>query len=355
MNTRALRVGIVGLGHMGRHHARTVEQADGVDLVAVADPAGDPGGALAGVPVVTDLEQLLHHRVDYVVLACPTSLHAELGVQLAAARIPTLIEKPLAGDPAAAAQLVNAYRAAGVPAAVGYIERFNPALAALRRRLEDGLLGDVFDISTRRTGVYPVRITDVGVINDLATHDIDLTAWLAGQPYTSITARTAHRSGRPYEDLLAAIAQLADGTIAQHRVNWLTPNPERHIAVTGEHGCLTADTITASLTFYGNGTTRPDRGGPVTYPGVTRGVVTHLDPPRADALLSEHQAFRDTVLGHPSPSVSLDAGLHAVLVAHAATTSARIGQTVPVTRAEAALDRPRPAAAEEGLTARSQR
>jgi len=340
MNTRALRVGIVGLGHMGRHHARTLQQADGVDLIAVADPAGDPGGALSGVPVVTELEQLLHHRVDYVVLACPTSLHAELGIQLAAAGIATLIEKPLAGDPAAARQLVNAYRTAGVPAAVGYIERFNPALAALRHRLEDGLLGDVFDISTRRTGHYPARITDVGVINDLATHDIDLTAWLAGQPYTSITARTAHRSGRPYEDLLAAIAQLADGTIAQHRVNWLTPNPERHITFTGEHGCLTADTITSSLTFYRNGATPTDRGGPMTYQGVTRGVVTHLDPPHADALLSEHQAFQNTVLGHPSPSVSLNAGLHAVLVADAATTSARTAQTVPVPRADAAVDRP---------------
>ncbi|MFG2218444.1 Gfo/Idh/MocA family oxidoreductase [Streptomyces sp. NPDC048685] len=119
---------------------------------------------------------MLATRPDYAVLACPTLLHEPLGTALAAADISTRIEKPLAGDLASARRLAEAFHAAAVPAAVGYTERFNPALIALRQRLEAGQLGDVFSIATRRTGPYPVRITDIGVIHDFATHDLDLTA-----------------------------------------------------------------------------------------------------------------------------------------------------------------------------------
>jgi predicted dehydrogenase len=193
-------------------------------------------------PLVADLDALLRIGLDYAVLACPTLLHEPLGTALAAAGIPTLIEKPLAGDPDSARRPAQAFHTAAVPAAVGYIERFNPALIALRRRLEDGQLGDVFSVATRRTGPYPVRITDVGVIHDLATHDLDLTAWITNTHYTSIAARTAHRSGRPHEDLLAALGQLTDGTITHHQVNWVSPLKERTTVVTGDHGILVADT-----------------------------------------------------------------------------------------------------------------
>jgi predicted dehydrogenase len=317
---------------MGRHHARALRALDGVDLVAAVDPAGDPYRVADGIALFSHLDELLQHGVDYVVLAAPTSRHTELGLRLAAAGVPTLIEKPLAADPESARRLVDAFRTAGLPAAVGYTERFNPAITGLRARLQEGLLGDVFDISTQRTSTYPTRIADVGVIHDLATHDIDLTAGLTGQQYTSITARTAHRSGRPHEDLLAAIAQLADGTIAQHRVNWLTPVPERIIAVTGEHGSLIADTIAASLTWCSNGAPIPATDHPA-YRGVARGDVTRFALPPADPLLSEHRSFQAAVRGQENTGARLEAGLHAVFVAHAALASSRTGQTTTVAAA----------------------
>ncbi|MGW3619119.1 Gfo/Idh/MocA family protein [Micromonospora arida] len=329
MSGRGLRAGLVGLGHMGRHHARALRALDGVDLVAAVDPAGDPHRIADGIALFTDLDDMLRHGIDYAVLAAPTSRHTELGLRLAAAGVPTLIEKPLAPDPESARRLVDAYRTAGLPAAVGYTERFNPAITGLRARLQNGLLGDVFDISTRRTGIYPARIADVGVIHDLATHDIDLTADLTRQRYTSITARTAHRSGRPHEDLLAAIAQLADGTIAQHRVNWLTPAPERIIVVTGEHGSLIADTIAASLTWCSNGASAPAADHPA-YRGVAPGDITRFALQPADPLLSEHRAFQAALLGQGTEGACLEAALHAVLVAHSAAASARTAHTMPV-------------------------
>ncbi|MFJ8856187.1 Gfo/Idh/MocA family oxidoreductase [Streptomyces sp. NPDC102437] len=332
MNTPTLRAGLIGLGRMGRHHARVLRSLNGTELVGALDPHGDRYRAADGIPVVADLDALLQLGIDYAVLACPTLLHEPLGTALAAASIPTLIEKPLAGDPASATRLAEAFHAAAVPAAVGYIERFNPALIALRQRLEAGQLGDVFSIATRRTGPYPVRITDVGVIHDLATHDLDLTAWITNTRYTSVAARTAHRSGRPHEDLLAALGQLTDGTITHHQVNWISPHKERTTVVTGDHGILVADTLTADLSYWANGSTRTQWEALTAFRGVTEGDVTRYVIPKQEPLIAEHEAFRDLVLGHGHSrrTATLHDGLHAVHVADAALHASRTGTTTAV-------------------------
>ncbi len=116
-----------------------------------------------------------------------------------------------------------------------------------------GALGEIYQIATRRQGPFPGRIADVGVIKDLATHDIDLTAWVSQQEFVTVNARTAHRSGRPHEDMVLAVGTLSGGTITSHIVNWLTPFKERVTVITGENGILVADTLAADLTYYENG------------------------------------------------------------------------------------------------------
>jgi len=106
---------------------------------------------------------------------------------------------------AAGTELARAFESAGVLGCVGHIERYNPALQSLRDRLENGDLGEVYQVATRRQGPFPERIRDVGVVKDLGTHDIDLTAWVARSPYRSVSASVAHRAGRPYEDLVAFV------------------------------------------------------------------------------------------------------------------------------------------------------
>ncbi|MYW04467.1 Gfo/Idh/MocA family oxidoreductase [Streptomyces sp. SID3343] len=330
MTEHTLRVAVVGLGRMGRLHARVLRRLDGVDLVAAVDPAGDLHRAAEGIPLFADLDALTNLGIDYAVLACPTLLHEALAVRLAAGGIPTLVEKPLAATPRAARRIVDAFHTAGVPARVGYIERFNPALIALRTRLEDGQLGDVFEVGTRRTGPYPARITDVGVIHDLATHDLDLTAWVTGHPYTSIAARTAHRSGRPHEDLLAALGQLDDGTITHHQVNWISPMKSRTTIVTGDHGCLVADTLTADLTYWANGRTPHEWEALSAFRGVTEGDVTRYATPKKEPLVAEHEAFRDMITGRDRHPGDLRDALRIVLTAHATAEAARTGTTVPI-------------------------
>jgi UDP-N-acetylglucosamine 3-dehydrogenase len=330
MNKPRLRAGLVGLGAMGRHHARVLRALDGVDLVAVADPGGDAYGALGGEILVSTVEELLAHKLDYAVVACPTAYHEGVALALAEAGVAALIEKPLAHDIPAAQRVVEAFESRGLVAAVGHIERYNPALQSMRTRLEAGELGDVFQVATRRQGPFPNRIADVGVVKDLATHDLDLTGFVTGAQYRSVAARTAHRSGRPHEDLVTVLGELDSGVIANHLVNWLSPLKERVSVVTGERGCFVADTLTADLTFFANGSTRTEWDAVSAFRGVSEGDMTRYAIPKREPLTVEHEVFRDAVEGKADAGiVTLRQGLRAVIVAEAVLTSARTGATVP--------------------------
>jgi UDP-N-acetylglucosamine 3-dehydrogenase len=323
-----LRAGLIGLGMMGRHHARILRSLEGVDLVAVADPGGDPHGVAAGFDVLPDVEALVAAGIDYCMVAVPTALHDDIGLVLAAAGVHTMIEKPLAKDVEGARKLAEAFEQAGLVAAVGHIERYNPSLQSLRSRLEAGELGDVYQIITRRQGPFPSRIADVGVVKDLATHDIDLTAWVAQQPYTSVAARTAHKSGREHEDLVAVTGLLADGTVTSHLVNWLSPMKERITVVTGERGTFVADTLHADLTFHANGIVRTEWDDIARFRGVTEGDMIRYAIAKPEPLRTEHEAFRDAVLGLDADIVTMRQGLATVAVAEAVLESAQEGRSV---------------------------
>ncbi len=327
-----LRAGLVGLGAMGRHHARVLNGLDGVELVAIADPDGDPHGRSPGVEVVPDVETLIGRGIDYAVVACPTGLHVEMGLALADAGVGALVEKPLADSLAGAEKLVEAFEAKGLVAGVGHIERYNPSLQSLRARLENGDLGEVYQVQTRRQGPFPGRIADVGVVKDLATHDIDLTAWVAGQEYATVSAQTFHKSGRPHEDGVAVTGRLVDGAVVNHLVNWLSPFKERTTIVTGAKGSFVADTLTADLTFHANGAVETQWEAIRAFRGVAEGDSTRFAIAKREPLQVEHENFRDAVLAGKATDgiVTLRQGMRTVAVADAVLESASSGTTVDV-------------------------
>jgi UDP-N-acetylglucosamine 3-dehydrogenase len=304
-----LRAGLIGLGMMGRHHARVLRSLEGVELVALADPGGDHYGAADGMEVLPDVESLIAVGIDYCMVAVPTASHDEVGLTLAAAGIHTMIEKPLARDVAGARKLAEAFEQSGLVAAVGHIERYNPSLQSLRTRLEAGELGEVYQIITRRQGPFPSRVADVGVVKDLATHDIDLTAWVAQQPYKSVAAQT-------------------DGTVTSHLVNWLSPMKERVTVVTGDRGTFVADTLNADLTFHANGIVPTEWDDIARFRGVTEGDMIRYAIAKPEPLRTEHEAFRDAVLGRQADIVTMRQGLATVAVAEAVIESARLGRSV---------------------------
>lgn len=318
-----LRAGVLGLGVMGSNHARVLDELEGVEFVGVFDPAPNVPDVVHDKPVFRDLDAFLELGLDYAIVAAPTIYHLDMGTRLAEAGIHAIIEKPVASTAEDAAALRDLFESRGLIGGVGHIERYNPALQGARQRIADGLLGEIYQIATRRQGPFPGRIADVGVIKDLASHDIDLTAWVAQQEYVSVNARTAHRSGRPHEDMVVAVGTLSGGTITSHVVNWLTPFKERVTIITGENGILVADTLTADLTYYENGRIQV-AWDPGEFRGVTEGDVTRFALDRKEPLKVEHEAFRDSVLaGEPRGIVTLAEGTRVVEIAEQMVTDGR--------------------------------
>ncbi len=241
-----------------------------------------------------------------------------------------LIEKPLAQDVPSATRLAEAFEAKGLVGAVGHIERYNPALQQARSRIEAGDLGEVYQVVTRRQGPFPARIADVGVVKDLATHDIDLTAWVTQQHFTvglgphgppvRARARGPGRDRRPAR--------------GRHRHQ---PPGQLAVAAQGaghDHhrraGALVADTLTADLTFYANGEIEQAWDAIAKFRGVSEGDVIRYAIPKPEPLRVEHEHFRDAVLGKDADIVTMTQGLSTVRVAEAVLQSAATGHTVPL-------------------------
>jgi predicted dehydrogenase len=301
---------------MGKNHLRLLSQLEGVELAGVHDPALIGQSHFNGHPMYASLDEMIESGIDYCVVAAPTVYHLELGTRLAAAGVHALIEKPVAPTSRDGQFLVERFDEAGLIGGVGHIERFNPALRAMRQKLSEGILGNIYQISTRRQGPFPARITDVGVVKDLATHDIDLTMWVAGSRYSTVSARTAKRSGRPHEDMVVAVGTLENGIIINHTVNWMSPFKERTTIVIGDKGALIADTLTGDLTFFENGLMTSEWDQVSAFRGVSEGDVTRFALQKVEPLLAEHVAFRDAIVnGKPDGIVTLREGLAAVSVA----------------------------------------
>lgn len=312
-----LRTAIIGLGMMGANHARVLSNLEGVELVAVADPQGDAQNVLPNHKVLKSVDEVIKLGVDYCVISAPTAFHEAIASQLIASGIHFLVEKPIADSYASAVKIRDAAKSANVIGAVGHIERFNSALQEARKRVLAGELGTIYQVATRRQGPFPSRISDVGVVKDLATHDIDLTSWITGKKYLQVSANAAFRSGREHEDLISVSGLLEDSIVVSHLVNWLSPLKERKIIITGEKGTFVADTLRADLTFYENGKIEISQSELAHFRGVTQGDVHILAFKKPEPLVVEHQNFRDAVLGKPSNIVTLEEGTTTVKIADA--------------------------------------
>lgn len=295
------------MGVMGKHHCRVLNELEGVEFVGVMDPLA-PQNSVA-FPVLPDFDEFLRLDLDYCVVAAPTSLHHKIGIDLASLGIHALIEKPIAETVEQASLLEDAFAEAGLVGAVGHIERYNPAIVEMRKRIDDGLIGEVYQIATRRQGPFPGRIADVGVVKDLATHDIHLALWLSSSNFSHFTGHVTHQAGRPYEDMLVAVGKLDSGTITSHVVNWLSPFKERLTIVTGERGTLVANTLSVELSYHANGQQTSIWEQLATFRGVSVGDTTHYAINQYEPLKLEHECFRDALLsGDSSGIVSLAEG-----------------------------------------------
>ena len=330
-----LRVGVAGLGAMGRHHARVWSEIADVELVAVADTDR------AAVERVTrdrtfkgygDIDEMLDaEKLDALSVAVPTSLHERVAVSAMERGVAVLIEKPLAGDTESARNIAAAAARAGVVATVGHIERYNPAVLELERRLQTAPLGRIFQVKSRRTGPMAVRIRDVGVTVDLATHDIDLMLHLVASPIVRVYAETAQRVHSTHEDLLTGLFRFENDVVGLLDINWLTPTKIRELSVAGEAGMFVVDYLTQDLLFYENSSLDPHFDQIARVSGVSEGNMIRFAIQRTEPLRAELEAFVAAVRGEAPVVVSLAEGLAAVEVAELCLRSAAEGRALPGT------------------------
>jgi predicted dehydrogenase len=336
-NGATLRAGVVGLGMMGRNHVRVWDEAvDGVDLVAVADP--DPAAvrrATAGRSArgYEDPARMLgEEQLDLVSIVAPTSLHLPVTVAALRAGANVLVEKPIAATREEALEMIAAAEAAGRMLTVGHIERFNPAIRELRRRLAAGELGRIFQVKATRLGPFPARIRDVGVVVDLAPHDLDIMRYLVGSEPVRIYAETERRIHTDHEDLFNGIMKFANGVVGILDINWLTPTKRRSLTVTGERGMYVADYINQDLIFYANpdaAQTWENRGADGTdapISSVAEGEMTRRSIRRQEPLAVELSEFAQAVRNGGPPPVDPHDAMVALLLARKMVESGLTGQ-----------------------------
>jgi len=325
-----LRIAVVGAGTMGSHHARVIADSPETELVAIVDPAetADAVAHRQHSRRVDTIEQLLaEDRPEAAIVAVPTSSHAEVATRLLEAGIPVLIEKPIAASTEEAEALAAVAAAGNVPLAVGHVERFNPAVRALRERLDHEELGRVFQVHTRRLSPFPIRIGDTGVAFDLATHDLDIMSMLGGKALR-VSAEVDRRAHSSHEDLLAATLRFDSGIIGLLEVNWLTPTKVRQLSVTGERGMLVVDYLNQHLTLFENAHESESWQTLDIFDGVTEGNVIRFAINRVEPLRAQLDAFVRLVRGDQSDSVDAAAGINALRLALAVLESGSLGQTV---------------------------
>jgi UDP-N-acetylglucosamine 3-dehydrogenase len=287
----SLRVGVIGVGVMGSNHARVLAELPGVKLVGVADPDRQRCDQVArslGCASFSDAADLTRHGVDAVTIAAPTHLHRDIAIDCAARGIHVMVEKPIASTVEESRAIVAAARRAGVTLMVGHVERFNPAVQSIKRAIKDQ---DILSIAITRVGPFPPRMSNVGVVIDLAVHDIDLIRWFTDSEIVEIQPQTSSAVAER-EDIALLQFRTASGVLAHINTNWLTPFKARTVHIATRDKYLIGDLLTLQVTeCFGF---QPDG----SY------SMRHLSVGYAEPLRSELVAFVNAIRSGETPAVT---------------------------------------------------
>jgi predicted dehydrogenase len=293
----------VGVGVMGSNHARVLAEMPGVKLVGVADP--DPKQAsfverILGCPAVADTDALLALGCDAVTIAAPTHMHHEIALTCIARGLHVMVEKPIASSVAEGRDIIAAARRAGVTLMIGHVERFNPAVQAIKEAIRGE---DILSIAITRVGPFPPRMSNVGVVIDLAVHDIDLICWFTESNIVEVQPQLSSAKAER-EDIALLQFRTASGVLAHINTNWLTPFKERAARVATKRKYVIGDLLTRQVTeCFGF---QPDG----SY------SMRHLSVGHAEPLRSELAAFIEAIRTGGRPAVTGEEGVASLEIAH---------------------------------------
>jgi UDP-N-acetylglucosamine 3-dehydrogenase len=330
-----MKVAVIGVGSMGFNHLRVYTEIGGVEVVGVSDLSGDRLQLVKdrfSVKTYTNYEELIRkEKPDAVSITVPTSEHENAAAFALEQGAHVLVEKPIAATVEEGERLIQQAKKLNRQLMVGHIIRFNPAMQALKAHLDNGDLGKIFQVFCRRAGPFPARIRDVGVVVDLAPHDVDIMRFLTGLDPLRVFAETEQRIHTDHEDLLFGLLRFPDGVTGALEINWLTPTKMRETLVLGEKGLFRVDDIMQELYFFEN----PQAVGELWSPfrsirGVSEGRMTRYSLKRQEPLKAELKAFIDAIKNDEEVPVSGKDGLEALRLSLALVESGKTHQVVEV-------------------------
>jgi len=332
-----LRVAVIGAGSMGTNHLRVLKDLgdEQIHLVGVAE-THEPALARAvnrfHIAGYTDYcKMLAETHPDLVSVVVPTHLHFTAAAYALDQGINVLIEKPIATTVEEALALIDLAAARGASIAVGHVERFNPAVIELKRRLMAGDLGQIFHVYARRIGPFPPRIRDVGVILDLATHDLDVMRYLTNAEIVHVSAEAQRRVHAQHEDLLLGLVRFDNGAVGVLDVNWLTPTKIRELSVTGERGMYLVNYLSQDLYFYENDYTTTTWDALRSLTGVSEGTMTRLKVQKAEPLRLEYESVLNALRNDMPMTVTGEDGLAVLRIAYQLIEATRTGEAIACT------------------------
>jgi predicted dehydrogenase len=299
---RNLRLGVIGVGVMGANHARVLADMPGVELVGIADP--DRSQAMA-VGTALECQSVADHKtlfglgVDAVVIAAPTHLHHDIAHDCIKAGVHLLVEKPISSSVEEGRSIVAAAQRAGLTLMVGHVERFNPTVASIKQALDGE---DILSIAITRVGPFPPRMSNVGVVIDLAVHDIDLIQWFTGSDIIEVQPQLKSAIAER-EDIALLQFRTRSGVLAHINTNWLTPFKARTVHVATRQKYIIGDLLTRQVTeCFGF---QPDG----SY------SMRHLSVGHAEPLRAELVAFVDAIRDGKRPVVGGEEGVACLEIA----------------------------------------
>ncbi len=327
------RAAVIGVGAMGRNHARVYQEIPDVELAAVVDAdshLAQEAARLRGAHAYTDYQAMLEKtKPDLVTVAVPTQVHFQVVLDALEAGCHVLVEKPIAATLEEGRRMIDRAAELGLVLAVGHIERYNPAVIKLKQQLDDGALGQIFQIHARRLGPFPVRVRDVGVIVDLSPHDLDIMRYLTGKEVRRLYAETDQEINTAHEDLFSGLIRFDGGILGVLNINWLTPTKVREITVTGQRGMFLANLLTQDLYFYENKEANDlDWNHLSLLRGVGEGRMVRLRLHKREPLRTELESFAAAARGEAAEIVPGKDGLIALELAQALVRSGQEHQII---------------------------
>jgi len=316
-----MRIGVIGVGVMGRHHARILRELPDIDLVGVCDTnrkTADEVASLSGTIPFYHAEELFDQGLDAVHVVVPTFLHHEIAQMAIDRGCNVLIEKPIADTVENAQNIFRTAHRAGVTLMVGHIERFNPAIQKLKAMSEQGGLGNLRSISTLRVAPYPKRIVDTGIIVDLGCHDIDIMSYLAGCKVREVYC-TASSTIHHLEDTASISLTFENNAPGHIETSWLSKIKARKLFATFEKGFVLVDFIDQSLIIYDDDSARE--------------IAVIKSEPLKEEIIEFVRCARNGI----EPHIGGEASIHALGVALAAVTSSQVKLPIAI-KGETAFD-----------------